>query len=103
MASHQEAPGWNVPAGRFGFDRLNQSRLARRSLKDPSDLAYFICHTPKNVSLAELARPEIKRLIVLTAWPRDHDPEHVIRCFLWRRKHQHHHHKSRDHTPQTRL
>ena len=30
--------------------------LARRSLKDPTDLAYFICHTPKNVTLAELAR-----------------------------------------------
>ena len=30
--------------------------LARRSLKDPADLAYFICHTPKNVTLAELAR-----------------------------------------------
>ncbi len=30
--------------------------LARRSLKDPADLAYFICHTPDNVTLAELAR-----------------------------------------------
>ena len=30
--------------------------LARRSLKDPTDLAYFICHTPENVTLAELAR-----------------------------------------------
>lgn len=30
--------------------------LARRSLKDPTDLAYFICHTPENVTLIELAR-----------------------------------------------
>ena len=30
--------------------------LARRSLKDPADLAYFICHGPNNVTLAELAR-----------------------------------------------
>lgn len=30
--------------------------LARRSLKDPTDLAYFICFTPENVTLIELAR-----------------------------------------------
>ncbi|GAC1503885.1 MAG: IS701 family transposase [Pseudarthrobacter sp.] len=30
--------------------------LARRSLKDPTDLAYFICFTPENVALIELAR-----------------------------------------------
>ena len=30
--------------------------LARRSRKDPADLAYFICHSPDNVTLAELAR-----------------------------------------------
>lgn len=30
--------------------------LARRSLKDPTDLAYFICHTPEHVTLIELAR-----------------------------------------------
>ncbi len=30
--------------------------LARRSLKDPTDLAYFICHTPESVTLIELAR-----------------------------------------------
>lgn len=29
--------------------------LARRSLKDPTDLAYFICFTPENVTLIELA------------------------------------------------
>jgi hypothetical protein len=30
--------------------------LARRSLKDPTDLAYYICHGPNRVSLAELVR-----------------------------------------------
>lgn len=30
--------------------------LGRRSLKDCTDLAYFICHTPENVTLIELAR-----------------------------------------------
>lgn len=30
--------------------------LARRSLADPGDLAYFICHAPARVSLAELVR-----------------------------------------------
>ena len=30
--------------------------LARRSLKDPTDLAYFICHGPNRVSLAEFVR-----------------------------------------------
>lgn len=30
--------------------------LARRSLKDPGDLAYFICHAPENTTLIELAR-----------------------------------------------
>ncbi|GER22145.1 transposase [Zafaria cholistanensis] len=30
--------------------------LARRSLADPSEAAYFICHTPKRVALAEMAR-----------------------------------------------
>ncbi|RAX49206.1 IS701 family transposase [Arthrobacter sp. AQ5-05] len=30
--------------------------LARRSLKDPADLAYFICHAPENTTLIELAR-----------------------------------------------
>lgn len=30
--------------------------LARRSLKDPADLAYYICHGPNRVSLAELVR-----------------------------------------------
>lgn len=29
--------------------------LARRSLKDPTDLAYYICHGPKRVQLAKLA------------------------------------------------
>ncbi|WP_169253850.1 IS701 family transposase [Brevibacterium sp. 'Marine'] len=30
--------------------------LAHRSLADPADLAYYLCHAPKRVSLAELAR-----------------------------------------------
>jgi SRSO17 transposase len=30
--------------------------LARRSLKDPADLAYYVCHGPNRVSLAELVR-----------------------------------------------
>jgi SRSO17 transposase len=30
--------------------------LARRSLTDPSELAYYLCHTPKRVSLGELVR-----------------------------------------------
>lgn len=30
--------------------------LARRSLTDPQDMAYYICHTPPRVSLAELIR-----------------------------------------------
>ncbi|QHK22335.1 IS701 family transposase [Pseudarthrobacter psychrotolerans] len=30
--------------------------LARRSLADPQDIAYWICHGPKRVSLAELVR-----------------------------------------------
>ena len=30
--------------------------LARRSLKDPTEKAYFICHTPENVTVIELAR-----------------------------------------------
>lgn len=30
--------------------------LARRSLAQPSDIAYFICHTPCRVSLAEMIR-----------------------------------------------
>jgi SRSO17 transposase len=30
--------------------------LARRSLTDPSELAYYLCHAPKRVSLAELVR-----------------------------------------------
>ncbi len=30
--------------------------LARRSLKNPTDLAYYICHGPNRVSLAELVR-----------------------------------------------
>ncbi len=30
--------------------------LARASLTDPTDLAYYICHGPKRVSLAELIR-----------------------------------------------
>ena len=30
--------------------------LARRSLTDPSDIAYFRCHTPRRVSLAEMVR-----------------------------------------------
>jgi SRSO17 transposase len=30
--------------------------LARRSLADPTELAYYICHTPPRVSLAELVR-----------------------------------------------
>lgn len=30
--------------------------LACRSLKDPTDLAYFSCHTPENVTVIELAR-----------------------------------------------
>lgn len=30
--------------------------LARRSLADPDDLAYYICHAPARVSLAELVR-----------------------------------------------
>ncbi len=30
--------------------------LARRYLKDPMDLAHFICHTPENVTLIEPAR-----------------------------------------------
>ena len=146
--------------------------LARRSLKDPADLAYFICHAPENTTLIELARvagarwaieetfqtskgetgldhyqvrqytgwyhpvdvrprvperhrllkrgpdsgsgqlvrlslPEIRHLITRIAWPREPDPRHVIRCSLWRRKHQHRaqlrHYKARGHTLQTRL
>ncbi len=30
--------------------------LARRSLADPTELAYYLCHAPKRVSLADLAR-----------------------------------------------
>lgn len=30
--------------------------LARRSLTDPTELAYYLCHAPKRVSLAELVR-----------------------------------------------
>lgn len=30
--------------------------LARRSLTDPDELAYYLCHAPKRVSLAELVR-----------------------------------------------
>ena len=30
--------------------------LARRSLTDPEDMAYYICHGPKKVSLAEMVR-----------------------------------------------
>jgi SRSO17 transposase len=30
--------------------------LARRSLKDPTDLAYFICHAPESTTLVTLAR-----------------------------------------------
>ncbi|GAB3595117.1 hypothetical protein GCM10027580_18310 [Corynebacterium faecale] len=30
--------------------------LARRSLADPSNIAYFICHTPRRVALAEMVR-----------------------------------------------
>ncbi|WP_374228582.1 IS701 family transposase [Pseudonocardia sp. ICBG162] len=30
--------------------------LARRSLTAPSELAYYLCHTPKRVALSELAR-----------------------------------------------
>lgn len=30
--------------------------LARRSLTNPSDIAYFRCHTPRRVSLAEMVR-----------------------------------------------
>lgn len=30
--------------------------LARRSLADPEDMAYYICHAPKRVALAELVR-----------------------------------------------
>lgn len=30
--------------------------LARRSLTDPTDMAYYICHGPARVSLAELVR-----------------------------------------------
>ncbi|MFT4213369.1 MAG: IS701 family transposase [Microbacterium sp.] len=30
--------------------------LARRSLADPSELAYYLCHAPKRVALAELVR-----------------------------------------------
>lgn len=30
--------------------------LARKSLADPDDLAYYICHTPPRVSLAEMVR-----------------------------------------------
>lgn len=30
--------------------------LARRSLADPAELAYYLCHAPKRVSLAELVR-----------------------------------------------
>lgn len=38
--------------------------------------------------LVRLSLPEIRRLIALIAWPREPDPAHVIRCSLWRRKHQ---------------
>lgn len=30
--------------------------LARRSLADPDDLAYYICHTPQRASMAEMVR-----------------------------------------------
>ena len=30
--------------------------LARRSLTDPTELAYYLCHAPKRVALTELAR-----------------------------------------------
>lgn len=30
--------------------------LARKSLADPEDIAYYLCHTPKRVSLAEMVR-----------------------------------------------
>lgn len=30
--------------------------LARRSLTDPAELAYYLCHTPKRIALAQLAR-----------------------------------------------
>lgn len=49
---------------RYAWARINGERdpdaeywlLARRSLTDPAEFAYYLCHAPKRVSLADLAR-----------------------------------------------
>ena len=62
---------------------------------------------PGSDQLVRLSLPEIRHLITRIAWHQRPEPSHVIRCSLWRRKHQHRaqqcHYRARGHTPQTQL